>query len=224
LRRRDAFAHLHASKLQLLDVAFGDLGARTFADLGGVWHVDGGYSLYALERCGASRGVLVDVGAHSLSERTRSHPRLDVVAEDFRDGAIAEDVGDVDAVFHFDTLLHQAQPDWDEVLASYRSARLHLVSQPQWIGEETFRLTTLPFDDYSRAVTPAGAEPWPATEAELEQVGRDSPGIWQWAITDDALLSTMRRLGYELAFARNWGPWHGLEGFERHALLFARRG
>src|SRR5919204_391746 len=115
LRRPDPFAHLHPSKLELIDLAFGDLGARTFADLGGVWHVDGGYSLYALVARGAGRGVLVDLGAHTLSQRVRDETRLEVVPEDFRDPAVAARVGEADAVFHFDTLLHQAEPDWDEV-------------------------------------------------------------------------------------------------------------
>ena len=47
------------TKLSMIDFAIDYLGVRRFADLGGVWGVEGGYTFYALDR-GAESGVLVD--------------------------------------------------------------------------------------------------------------------------------------------------------------------
>ena len=220
LPRRSPQPNLHPAKLELIDLAFRDYGCRTFADLGGVWHVDGGYSLHALRH--ADRGVLVDTGADNLTDRARNENRLRLIRGDFTDPAHATQVGEVDIVFHFDTLLHQYEPDWRETLALYSSqTRAFLVCQPQWTGSKTIRLPTLGSDEYHRLITPPGKQP---TSDSLALVETD-PGsrrIWQWAITLTDLTTEMQRLGFRLYLFRNWGSWNGLERFERHAATFMR--
>ncbi len=41
---------LHPDKLSLIDAAIDRLHISSFADLGGVWLVDGGYSTHALNK------------------------------------------------------------------------------------------------------------------------------------------------------------------------------
>ena len=63
LRRRaaqPAAPELQPLKLEMIAAATRAVGARTFADLGGVWAVDGGYSFAALDQAGMELGTLVD--------------------------------------------------------------------------------------------------------------------------------------------------------------------
>jgi hypothetical protein len=53
--------HLNPDKKQLIDFARERLNMTSFADLGGVWHVDGGYSFYAMDHHAIKTGVLVDL-------------------------------------------------------------------------------------------------------------------------------------------------------------------
>ena len=220
LGRPAPLVNLHPAKLELIDYAAEFLPFASFADLGGVWHVDGGYSLYAVGKGAA--GVLVDEGAHALSERPRSEPRLRIVDGNFTDAAVAAEVGQVDAVFHFDTLLHQASPDWRETLALYAGqTNAFLVCQPQLRGERTIRLTDLDSAAYQRLLRPPGAEVDPDFASTLERE-HDSRGLWQWGITDDDLVAAMRELGFELRLLKSWGRWQRLESFDRQAFVFAR--
>jgi hypothetical protein len=117
LLRRDPYARLDPARVELVDYAFEGLGARSFADLGGIWGVDGGYTFYALERHKPERAVLVDTDVPSwVQERARRFRRLRVLTANFSDPAVAREIGEVDAIFLFDVLLHQVTSDWNEVL------------------------------------------------------------------------------------------------------------
>ena len=221
LGRPPPLVNLHPAKLELIDYAAEFLPFASFADLGGVWHVDGGYSLYAVAK--GATGVLVDEGAHALSGRPRAEPRLRIVDGNFTNAGVAAAVGAVDAVFHFDTLLHQAAPDWRETLALYAAqTNAFLICQPQLRGDRTIRLTDLDSTNYQRLLKPAGAEVDPKLGSRLERE-RDSRGLWQWGITDDDLVAAMGELGFELRFFKSWGRWQQLESFDRQAFVFARR-
>jgi hypothetical protein len=121
LRGRPDAPPLHPIKLRVIDAAFERGDVRSVADLGGVWAVDGGYTFHALERHEPERAVLVDESVTpATAERARRHPQLEIVEGGFGDPAIAERVGRVDAVIMFDVLLHQVDPDWDEVMRGLR--------------------------------------------------------------------------------------------------------
>jgi hypothetical protein len=214
--------NLHPAKLELIDYAADFLPFESFADLGGVWHVDGGYSLYALRK-GAERGMLIDEGARALSARPRSEQRLEIVEANFAEPEAAARVGKVDAIFHFDTLLHQGAPDWREVLGLYaEQTNAYLVCQPQLRGDQTIRLTDLDSERYQRLVNPPEVEPDPDFAATLKRK-RDSPEIWQWGITEKDLVAAMHDLDFRLCFFKSWGRWRQLENFDRQAFVFARR-
>lgn len=216
-------------KLRAIDHAFGALDCRTLADLGGVWAVDGGYALYALDRCGASRAMICDDDfTPALEERAGADPRLDLIRGSFgRPEAVAA-VGEVDAILLFDVLLHQVRPDWDEVLALYAgSTRAFVLAGPWWNGEHTIRLLELGRDAYLDAVplrdfherawdrldelNPARGRPW-----------RDCHDIWQWGIREADLTARMAALGFELSHREHTGAWQGLDGFDEIALVFSR--
>ena len=149
---------LGAVKLRAIDHAFERLGCRTVADLGGVWAVDGGYTLYAIDRHGATRGVICDDDfTPPLTERAATDPRLELVEGNFGRPETVERIGSVDAVLLFDVLLHQVRPDWDQILAMYAPAtRSFVLAGPWWNGPETVRLVDLGRERYSRVGAVAG--------------------------------------------------------------------
>lgn len=227
--RREAPSLLHRGKVRALDFAFGRLGARSFADLGAVWAVEGGYTFHALTEHAIERAVLVDEDiTPSVRRAAERHPQLSLVTGNFGDAAMPERVGDVDAVILFDVLLHQVSPDWDEVLAMYAPRVKYLiVSNPQLTaGGSTVRLTDLGRERYEQLV-PADTYPADLFDRLDEPVpGRGRPWrdvhqIWQWGITDGDLVEATRRLGFELAYSDNLGRWRGLDDFEDHAFVFS---
>jgi hypothetical protein len=222
------------TKLDCIDFALARMRVSTFADLGGVWGVEAGYSFYALDH-GASAGVLVDTHfTDTVVGKAASYPKLRLIRGNFGDEAVANEVGPVDAVFLFDTLLHQIAPDWDRVLELYaRQARCFLIYNQQWVGRgRRLRLLDLGEDEYFRNVPHARDEgPYAGLFAKLDTPHPDHGGrrwrdvhhIWQWGITDADLLDKMQDLGYRFRLFANGGPFGQLENFENHAFVFNRR-
>jgi hypothetical protein len=222
--------HLDSEKRSLVDFAFEGLRPRSIADLGGVWKVDAGYTFYALRRHAPERAYLVD--AHltdRVRERARRFPNLTLIEGPFGDPAVAARVGHVDALFLFDVLLHQAQPAWTQILETYAErTRAFVVFNPQWVGSaDPVRLIDLPRSSFLRNTPSLGhydyaydhpQEPHP----ELGIPWRDAFSIWQWGITDECLIATMKRLGFSLARHRNCGQWGDLDHFEDRAFLFVK--
>ena len=230
-RARGRYPGLEPAKLALIDRAFDLLGARSFADLGGVWAVDGGYACYAADAHRAERGVLVDDDlTPGLERRAARLPALELVRASFGTQEAVARVGDVDLVLLFDVLLHQVDPDWDAVLARYAPhTRAFAVVQPQWNGAETVRLLDLGEAAYLAAVPAAGEGVYAELFARLDEPNprrgrpwRDVHDIWQWGITDAGLVAAMAALGFESVVAEDLGSWRGLEAFHGGAFLFAR--
>jgi hypothetical protein len=226
--------YVNRDKLRLIDITFRDLfpEAKSFADLGGVWRVNAAYTIHTLKRCGAQRGVLVDTDyPDGLKEKVRKYPQLTVVEGDFGLAATAKAVGDVDVTYLFDVLLHQANPDWDDVLSLYaNSTRCFVIYNQQFIrGDDAVRLTDLPFKEYveltsdyryelQRYVYDHKAEMHP----QYNKPWGDIHNIAQWGITDRALRSTMADLGYKEVHFSNHGRFLDLPAFENHAFVFCR--
>lgn len=219
---------LREAKLGAIDFAVRTLGVSSIADLGGVWAVDGAYSCYALARHKLSRGVLLD---EDITPKTRRHAGglpLELVELNFGSPEAAARVGSVDAVLLFDVLLHQVDPDWDEILALYAPVTSSFVIvQPQWNGRSTVRLLELGPDRYLELVP--DREHHAAAVAVLDEVNprrgrrwRDVHDIWQWGITDEQLVGRMKELGFALRYYQHTGPWMGLKHFHEAAFVFAR--
>ena len=230
LGKRDA-PRLHAGKLRALDFTFENLEARSFADLGAVWAVDGGYTFHALAQHPVRRAVLVDEDISvAVRRQAAHHPQLSLVSGNFGSPDMPARVGQVDAVILFDVLLHQVAPDWDEILAMYAErASFLVVSNPQLTtASETVRLLDLGPERYEQLVPPDTFPPDLFDRLDEEVPGRgrtwrDVHEVWQWGITDKDLVGVAKRLGFELAYSDNLGHWRGLDDFEDHAFVFSGR-
>jgi len=228
------YPNLSMTKLRTIDFCFEQLDSRSFADLGGVWGIDGAYARYAADAHSPERGVVVD---ENFTERylklERKLPGLGHLQGNFGDPGVASSVGQVDVVFFFDVLLHQVAPDWDEVLALYAPVAQRIaIVQPQWNGRETVRLLDLGEAEYMAAIPQAEAahgSVYDGLFARLDEINeqrgrpwRDVHDIWQWGITDRELIARMAELGYGVRMYENTGPWLGLECFHDAAFVFDR--
>ena len=220
-------------KLDLIDFAFPLYNVRSFADLGGVWRVEGGYTFYALDKYGVTAAVLADTyPTEVFKTRARKYPHLKFIHGNFGDEGIAHEVGDVDAVLLFDVLLHQVSPDWDRILEMYAChTRCFIIYNPQWIGSDrTVRLLELGEEGYFQNVPHTRTEELYAglfqkldtRHPDHDRPWRDVFNIWQWGITDVHLRSKVETLGFKMQLMKMCERWSKLKNFENHAFVFCK--
>jgi hypothetical protein len=226
--------NFNLDKKELIDYTFRRCHPSpvSFADLGGIWNVDGAYTFYTLREHGAKQAFLVDTDFTEVSiKQGRSIESLSLIQGNFGDESVAEQIGRVDATFLFDVLLHQVKPDWNEILESYsKRTNYFIVYNEQWTGSEnTVRLLDLGHEEYLRNVP---HEEHPTYKALFEKmyeihpqhkrIWRDIHNVWQWGITDRDLLRTMEDLGYKMQFYKNYGRFGSLPNFENHGFVFQK--
>ena len=219
-------------KLSMIRRASKILGMRSFADLGGVWGVEGGYTFYALDRLPIERAYLVDTDfTPTVRGRAGDHGALQLVEVEMGSREAIERVAPIDAVFLFDVLLHQVDPDWAEVLRRYAEvAETLLIFNQQYTGERTVRFIELGPDEFFRQVPHTPDEPLFRTFFDrLDEIHprydrryRDIHNVWQWGITTPDLRQCMHDLSYREVFHRRCGRWPGLPRIENQAFIFTR--
>lgn len=223
------------AKKELIDVAFTRLPhtLTSFADLGGVWGIDGAYTFYILRRYAIRRAVLVDTDVTArVREKAKRFDTLVLLEGDFGDRSTVERIGQTDAVLLFDVLLHQVKPDWDEILEMYAAhTRCFVIFNQQFVaGENTVRLPALGKEQYF-AYVPMDPDS-PGYRNLFERPDEIHPrynkrygdvhNVWQWGITDNDLVAMLERLGFRLAFRKNYGQFSTFRAFENHAFIFVR--
>ena len=230
LSRKNASFDLLKEKTDEIDYAFRELGIKSFADLGGVWGVDGGYTFYALENYSVEACFLVDLFFSDNARRRSKHfKQLKLIQGDFGSQDTIRQLPELDAIFLFDVLLHQVGPDWQDIVRMYSAiTRCFIVFNPQWVGLDTVRLTDVGEDEYFENVPHSrDEEPYATAFSHLDEIDpqtgqkyRDYKGIWQWGITDKDLCALMEELGFDMVYSRNPGQWGALKNFELHAFIF----
>jgi hypothetical protein len=228
------YPNLSMTKLRVIDYCFEQLDSRSFADLGGVWGIDGAYARYAADAHAPERGVVIDENfTERYLELERDLPGLTHLPGNFGEPEVAQSLGHVDVVMLFDVLLHQVEPDWDVILALYAPlCRRFAIVQPQWNGPATVRLLDLGEQEYMAAIPEAEAAHGSVYHGlfdRLDQINeqrgrrwRDVHDIWQWGITDHDLVARMADHGFGLRLFENTGPWRGLARFHESAFVFDR--
>jgi hypothetical protein len=228
------YPNLSLTKLRTIDFCFEQLGCQSFADLGGVWGIDGAYARYAADAHEPERGVVVDENfTDRYLELERKLPALAHVGGNFGDRDVAAQIGQIDAAMFFDDLLHQVNPNWDEILEIYAPiTQRFAIVQPQWNGSETVRLLDLGEEAYLAAIPKredAHGSIYDGLFDRLDETNetrgrpwRDVHDIWQWGITDRDLIARMAELGFGVRYFENTGAWQGLERFHDAAFVFDR--
>lgn len=222
-------------KKKLIDYTFRRCNPNpvSFADLGGIWDVDGAYTLYTLRRFMIKSAFIADTDfTDAFIRKSRSESSLKLIHGNFGEDSVAAQIGKVDAIYLFDVLLHQVKPDWDKVLEKYSGrTNYFVVYNQQWTGsEKTVRLLDLGHDEYFKNVPVKEEGPiYGVLFAKLNEihpqhkrVWRDIHNVWQWGITDRDLIQTMKNLGFKMHYNRNCGRFGSLPNFENHAFVFQK--
>jgi hypothetical protein len=228
--RHFSYEHLHPIKLRALDAAFQRRRVNSFADLGGVWAVDGGYTFYALEVYSCSRAVLVDEHlTRSVVSRAKRFRALTLRSENFGSDRFVATLGHVDAILLFDVLLHQVRPNWDAILRMYAPVTdCFVIVNPQYVnGPETIRLLDLEREQYHSLVPaqPGYEDLFERSDEFLPSRGRyfrDIHNVWQWGIVDTDLHGVVSGLGFAPVYFENGGQWGQQSAFENHAFVFSK--
>jgi len=142
---------LNPTKLALIDYAHKLTSFGSFADMGGVWNVNAGYTFYALEKCDLEKAFLVDFRfVPEVLERAKEFPILTTIQGNFGSADMPSRLGKVDALFFFDTLLHQVNPDWDQMIEMYAAnTSCFIIYNQQLVNHDrTLRLTDLALEQY----------------------------------------------------------------------------
>jgi hypothetical protein len=220
---------LHPIKLRALESAVERTNAKSFADLGAVWVVEGGYTFHGLSLPGIERATLVDTGITDRVRRKAAQVPLRLLEGNFGDAEMAKQVGPVDVVVLNDVLLHQVNPDWDEVLRIYAPyTNAFVIVEPQWNGgTETVRLLDLGKETYLANIPPEQIEidfdNLNEIHPKYNRPIRDIHEIWQWGITDADLIRTVTDLGFTLTYWEHGGQWRMLERFDTIAYVFVKQ-
>jgi hypothetical protein len=220
-------------KKLLLDAAIRP-GMKSFADLGGVWGVDAAYTFYLLDHYAIDSAFLVDTDfTPALLRRAKTYPRLQILQGNFGSADIASRIGSVDFLVLFDVLLHQVDPDWDDILRMYSGiTKCFVIFNQQLVDREhAVRLVDLGLDEYFRLVRfnrrKGIYKEWVDHLTEIhprhQRPWRDVHNVWQWGITDQDLLRVMEELRFELIYRKNHGRFSDFEAFENHAFIFRKR-
>lgn len=227
------YPDLNKDKLHLIDFAFKLQKAVSFADLGGVWRVDGGYTFYALDAFNPIKAILVDTHpTDAVLTQSKIYPQLKFIRGNFGDKHVVQEVGEADVVFLFDVLLHQVAPNWDEILELYSQyTKCFVIFNQQWVGSNsTVRLLDLGEDAYFQNIPyDKNKPPYDNLFQKLNQkhpahdrTWRDVHHIWQWGITDEDLQLKVKSLGFQLQYYKKCGQFGNLKNFENHAFVFNR--
>ena len=231
---RNRLGRVVKGKVDLIDRAFSSLNIESFADLGGVWRVEGAYTFHALDKHPVNDAALIDTDfTPTVLARAKSYPHLRLIDGNFGNQAVIDKLGEVDAVFLFDVLLHQVNPDWDAILAMYaKQTSAFVIYNQQWTGAgSAVRLLDLGEKEYFRNIPQSpNHKTYRNLFDRLDQIHpqhgrpwRDVHNIWQWGITDTGLESKMNELGFNLVYKKNYGPYGRLPNFEDHAFIFSRQ-
>ncbi|BDZ69413.1 hypothetical protein [Methanobacterium ferruginis] len=228
------YKNVNPEKLSIIDITFQkNPSARSFADLGGVWGVDGGYTFYTLNKYPIKSAFLIDTNFNdAVTIKSQKHKNLTLIDSNFGEKSILKQLGKVNVIFLFDVLLHQVKPSWDEILKMYSSiCNCFVIYNQQFIGSEnTVRLLDLGFEEYFENIPHKKEDPTYKAlfenmyeiHPQHQRIWRDIHNVWQWGITDSDLKSKMEDLGFDLQYYKNFGQFPNTETFENHAFIYKR--
>jgi len=228
------FSELMPEKLDLIDYAFTHFSLKSFADLGGVWGVDGGYTFQTLQKYPVEQSYLVDTNFNERVLREQEkYPQLQIIKGNFGNPGVVNKMQPVDAIFLFDVLLHQVKPDWDEILEMYaaKTNMFIIFNQQFWESPHTVRLFDLGKEEYFRVIPHTidegqyrdVFEKMYEIHPQHKRIYRDIHNVWQWGITDADLIAELKQLGFEMDYYHDYGYLGDLKSFKNIAFIFTKK-
>lgn len=208
------------SKLKLIDLALEKTKIQSFADLGGVWGVDGFYSFYILSKRKILKAYMIDDHfTKKVVKQAMNYSQLQLKEGDFRLRETFQEIDKVDLILLFDVLLHQV--NWREVVSfCTEKANSLAVYNPQFFGERSLRLLDLGEEEYFNLVPHSKNGPYyEDLFTPLEQ--RDTAAVWQWGISDKDLISTLNQFDFRLSYSVDGEYWPN-RAFRSKGFIFQR--
>jgi len=99
------YGHLNQNKLKIIDEAFTKYKIKSFADLGGVWGVNGGYTFYALDKYLIEEAFLIDTNfTEEVLQNKKKYSQLKLITGNFGEENSIKQVRKVDSIFLPDVL------------------------------------------------------------------------------------------------------------------------
>ena len=228
--------YFDCSKKKLIDTLFdlADDDINTIADLGGIYKVHGAYTFYTIQKYHVSKVIQIDTElTQEYLDSSRKYNQISSLEMNFDDTNAVSQVKNVDALYLFDVLLHQVNPDWDKVLELYSDKTKYFVIFNQMFtkSEESVRLLDLGFDEYFRHVPFEKAHPLSQNlinktyeiNPERGKIWRDVHHVFQWGITVKDLIETLGKFNFDLVYHKFWGMFSYSDSFDDHAFIFKKK-
>ncbi|MEM6662231.1 MAG: hypothetical protein AAF666_08640 [Pseudomonadota bacterium] len=228
------------NKGRMIMDAFEKYRVRSFADLGACWGVNAGYSYQAMMSFNIEKAYVVDTHVTNIAkQRAKLYPNLQFVTGEIGYKDTVDQIPGVDAIIMYDMLVHQANPNWDQIIDMYApKTRVFIIYNQQWTGsEKTQRLIDLGKEAYLKN-TPGGTnDAGVRVDKRIDELFdnldkkhplfdkkyRDAHNYWQWGITDADLIDAMWRNNFKLEWMKNFGNFYGpLPNFENHGFFFVK--
>jgi glycosyltransferase involved in cell wall biosynthesis len=218
---------LNKEKLDLIDMSC--KGKHKIAELGGVHGVNCAYGSYARNKY-SNYVITVDSEWSDEAISLCKSNNVRIIKDDFGNKDVPSKIGKVDVIILFDVLLHQVSPNWDEIIKMYAPyTDTFVIYNPQYKSDKTVRLMDLSKEEYYNIVpineeanliidevfdkkdeiNPSHKKPW-----------KDIHNVWQWGITDEDIIKTMKRCGFKQTFHENYGSWNCHKYFDACGFIF----
>jgi len=224
------------AKKMLIDTLFelAEDDINTIADLGGIYKVHGAYSFYSIQKHHVSQAIQIDKElTKKYLDLSKKFNQITSLEMNFVDTNVVSQIKNVDALYLFDVLLHQVNPDWDEVLELYSDKTKYFVIFNQMFikSKNTVRLLDLGFDEYFKHVPFEKEHPLNQnlTKKTYEmnpkhgKIWRDIHHVFQWGITVNDLIEILKKMNFELIYYKFWGKFSYSNSFDDYAFIFKKK-
>lgn len=223
---KDEKIKLNKGKIEIIDFCLNyDKSISSFADLGGIWRVEGGYTYYILSKHKISDAYLFDDFISPITFRkSLSYPQLTLYQLNFGSPEALSKLSKVDMILLFDVLLHQINPNWDEILEKWApKTKYFVIYNQQFDAKKTVRLIDLGKEEYFKNVlhNPKQYYNYSLLFTDRDDEVRNSTHIWQWGIIDDDLRDVMRNLNFEEVYFKEYDRW-GKSRFTNKGFVFKK--
>ena len=228
--------HFDKNKKLLIDKTF-DLESKNItkvADFGGIYIVNGAYLFYTIDKYQISKAIMIDTElTKEYLNSAKKYSQITSLETNFGNNNVASKFEKVDAIYLFDILLHQVNPNWDDILNFYSKKTKYFIIFNQMFtkSENSVRLLDLGIDEYFRHVPFKREHPLSQNlinkmyeiNHEHDKIWRDIHHVFQWGITVNDLVEKLSKLNFELIYQKYCGQFSYSKSFDDYAFIFKKK-